>query len=85
MPSQTETLEPDFADVMLSLLPERVAVAAVPMFPGDGCRLELFPEEAFAIRGAVERRRVEFATGRWCARAALRKLGGPRVKNGLLI
>jgi len=61
----------------------RVAVAAIPIVPGDGKKIELFPEEAFAIRGAVERRRVEFASGRCCARAALRRLDGPTVAIGV--
>ena len=35
----------------------------------------LFPEEAEVVAGAVERRQLEFATGRACARAALGRLG----------
>jgi len=37
----------------------------------------LFAEEASQIASAVERRRLEFARGRNCARAALRRLGVP--------
>lgn len=37
----------------------------------------LFPEEARFIAGAVERRRLEFATVRACARTALSRLGYP--------
>ncbi len=38
----------------------------------------LFPVEAAAVASAVERRRLEFATGRACARTALARLGFPR-------
>lgn len=39
---------------------------------------ELFPEEAATVARAVDRRRREFTTGRWCARQALAQLGiGP--------
>jgi 4'-phosphopantetheinyl transferase EntD len=37
----------------------------------------LFPGEAAAVAGAVDSRRREFATGRLCAREALRALGMP--------
>lgn len=37
----------------------------------------LFDEESKQIASAVERRRLEFACGRQCARAALRRLGVP--------
>jgi 4'-phosphopantetheinyl transferase EntD len=37
----------------------------------------LFAEEASQMASAVERRRLEFARGRFCARAALRRLGVP--------
>ncbi|MEV0621147.1 4'-phosphopantetheinyl transferase superfamily protein [Nonomuraea sp. NPDC050404] len=39
----------------------------------------LFPAEAALINGAVEKRRREFATARWCARDALIRLGYPLV------
>jgi 4'-phosphopantetheinyl transferase EntD len=42
--------------------------------PGD-----LFGEEATVIAGAVPSRQREFATGRWCARQALARLGHPPV------
>jgi len=35
----------------------------------------LFPEEQALVASAVEKRRLEFARGRHCARAALRRLG----------
>ncbi len=37
----------------------------------------LFPEEWAAVAGAVEKRRREFSTARWCARLALRRLDLP--------
>jgi 4'-phosphopantetheinyl transferase EntD len=37
----------------------------------------LFPAEEAIISGAVEKRRREFATARWCARDALGRLGYP--------
>jgi 4'-phosphopantetheinyl transferase EntD len=47
----------------------------------------LFPEELASIREAILPRKIEFATGRWCARQALAARGiapGPllRKKNG---
>jgi 4'-phosphopantetheinyl transferase EntD len=83
MPPLLQCLEPDFAGLMSTLLPERVAVAAMSTVARASHNFELFPEEAAAIRGAVERRRAEFASGRWCARTALRELGGPAVGIGV--
>ena len=57
-----------------TLLPVEAAAAAVW---GDDPRAVLFPEEAAQIHGAVESRLREFATGRACARMALRKLRLP--------
>jgi 4'-phosphopantetheinyl transferase EntD len=37
----------------------------------------LFPEEEAVVARAVAKRRTEFATARYCARAALRRLGVP--------
>jgi 4'-phosphopantetheinyl transferase EntD len=54
-----------------TLLPVEAVAAAVW---GDDPRAVLFPEEAAQIHGAVESRVREFATGRACARMALRKL-----------
>ena len=56
------------------LLPAAVAVAEAF---GDVPEAALFPEEAAAIAGAVERRRREFASARSCAHTALRRLGLP--------
>jgi 4'-phosphopantetheinyl transferase EntD len=39
--------------------------------------IALFPQEQAVVAGAVEKRRLEFGTARWCARAALRGLGLP--------
>ena len=38
---------------------------------------DLFAGERGAVEGASPLRRAEFATGRWCARAALEQVGGP--------
>ena len=38
---------------------------------------DLFPEEAALVARAVEKRRREFATARWCAHKALAELGCP--------
>lgn len=43
----------------------------------DSAGAALFPEEQALVARAVDKRRVEFATGRMCARAALAKLGLP--------
>jgi 4'-phosphopantetheinyl transferase EntD len=58
------------------LLPAGVASYAVLEDDPDG---RLFPEEAAQIARAVPARRREFATGRMCARAALRQLGMAEV------
>lgn len=54
------------------LLPEDVVVAEL-FSSADG--VELFPQEARAVAGAVEKRRREFGTVRLCARRALARLG----------
>lgn len=43
----------------------------------DGFEDELYPAERELVRGAVDRRRAEFATVRNCARIALAELGLP--------
>ncbi|MFE7778362.1 4'-phosphopantetheinyl transferase [Streptomyces sp. NPDC057445] len=59
---------------MLSrLLPGGVVVECF----GDPPEAELYPEEAALVRNAVEKRRKEFTTVRYCARQALRRLGLP--------
>ena len=54
------------------------AVAAVETFE-DLTDVTLFPAEEAVLTQAVDRRRLEFATGRACARAALAQLGLPPV------
>ncbi|MDH6133778.1 4'-phosphopantetheinyl transferase EntD [Kitasatospora sp. MAA4] len=44
---------------------------------GDPAQVRLHPREALVVRDAVESRRREFATGRWCARRSLAELGLP--------
>ncbi len=39
----------------------------------------LFEDEKVLAESAIPRRQMEFATGRWCARMAMRKLGIPMV------
>jgi len=56
------------------LLPTAVACHAVTE---DVAHAGLFPDEAAFIAGAVESRRREFATARFCAREALARLGVP--------
>jgi 4'-phosphopantetheinyl transferase EntD len=63
-------------ELLAGLLPAGVAVAE--SF-GDEPEADLYPEEAAAVAGAVERRRREFAAVRACARTALAALGGPPV------
>ncbi len=54
------------------ILPASAAVAVTREDPPDAA---LFPEEEASVRGAVEKRRREFTTGRACAREALAQLG----------
>ncbi|WP_433550585.1 4'-phosphopantetheinyl transferase family protein [Micromonospora zamorensis] len=56
------------------LLPDGTAFADT--FADEHCAL--FPEEEAVIARAVEKRRREFVTGRWCARRALAALGVPQ-------
>ncbi|GLZ28842.1 4'-phosphopantetheinyl transferase [Lentzea sp. NBRC 105346] len=50
-------------------------IAAVERF--DDAEITLFPEEEAVLGKAVEKRRREFSTARWCAREALNVLGLP--------
>ncbi|MGK5531788.1 4'-phosphopantetheinyl transferase family protein [Streptomyces sp. URMC 129] len=59
------------------LLPPQVA--AVEAFTDPAEPPVLFPEEERHIARAVDKRRREFSTVRVCARAALERLGAPRV------
>lgn len=56
------------------LLPASAASAEIF---GDPVEARLFPEEEAEIAHAVDKRRREFAGGRWCAHRALRELGAP--------
>lgn len=59
---------------MLSqILPPKVIVVTMR---GD-IDAQLFPEEEWVVRNALESRRAEFATARACARQALSRLGLP--------
>jgi 4'-phosphopantetheinyl transferase EntD len=58
--------------VLEEILPS--AVVAEEAF-ADPPGVPLFPEEAAAVANAVAKRRDEFTTARYCARAALRRLG----------
>jgi 4'-phosphopantetheinyl transferase EntD len=59
--------------VIEELLPDPVvAVESFVDRPGG-----LFPEEEALLTRAVDKRRREFTTARWCARTALEKLGVP--------
>jgi 4'-phosphopantetheinyl transferase EntD len=60
--------------VLTGLLPSTVSVAEAF---GDETPSPLLPGEEAAVGNAVARRRLEFATGRRCAREALAKLGVP--------
>jgi 4'-phosphopantetheinyl transferase EntD len=60
--------------VIESILPEgTVAVDTFIDPPG----VTLFPEEEALVKQAVEKRRREFTTARWCARRAMAGLGRP--------
>ncbi|QUQ68519.1 4'-phosphopantetheinyl transferase family protein [Kutzneria sp. CA-103260] len=56
------------------LLPEKVAFAEAF---DDHSAVELFPEEEKVIVRAVDKRRREFSTVRYCARQAMKALGLP--------
>ncbi|MFI9503690.1 4'-phosphopantetheinyl transferase [Nocardia sp. NPDC052566] len=55
------------------------AVAAVESFGDPDTPVVLFPQEEAALGYSVAKRRNEFTTARWCARAALARLGLPAV------
>ncbi|MCA6104055.1 4'-phosphopantetheinyl transferase family protein [Bradyrhizobium australafricanum] len=64
------------AELLGKLFPRPVGVAATSF---NGANYPLFPSEENAVAGAVEKRRREFAAGRYCARRALSQLGFPTV------
>jgi 4'-phosphopantetheinyl transferase EntD len=66
--------------------PNRLKAMIEEILPGQAVAVEasddsaetmLFAEEQALLAGAVDRRQREFATGRMCARTALRQLGYP--------
>ncbi|MBB4892312.1 4'-phosphopantetheinyl transferase EntD [Streptomyces olivoverticillatus] len=59
-----------------NLLPPQVAAVEATC---DRMDVVLFPEEEAQIAGAVDKRRREFTTARWCARRAMGQLGLPAV------
>jgi 4'-phosphopantetheinyl transferase EntD len=59
-------------DLLSVLLPHGVAVTELFTDPPH---LELYPQEAAVVARAVDKRRREFAAGRFCAHSALRQLG----------
>ncbi|WP_330261482.1 4'-phosphopantetheinyl transferase family protein [Streptomyces sp. NBC_00539] len=60
--------------MLTKLLPAGVATAEATADPAE---VFLYPEEENLIRNAVPKRRLEFATVRWCARRAMDSLGLP--------
>ncbi|MCM2421608.1 MULTISPECIES: 4'-phosphopantetheinyl transferase family protein [unclassified Streptomyces] len=62
--------------MIAQLLPTEVVAVDATLDPPEAT---LFPEEAEQIRNAVEKRRLEFTTARWCARRALAGLGLPAM------
>ncbi|HTA97761.1 MAG TPA: 4'-phosphopantetheinyl transferase superfamily protein [Solirubrobacteraceae bacterium] len=56
------------------ILPGQVAAVEAR---DDSAEELLFGEEQALLEGAIDKRRREFATGRMCARSALRQLGHP--------
>jgi 4'-phosphopantetheinyl transferase EntD len=63
-------------ELLASVLPPGVVVEERFGSPAGGA---LFPEEERVVAAAVERRRLEYATVRACARACLERLGHPPV------
>jgi len=62
------------AEILSAVLPGTIAWVETRDDRGGD---ELFPAEAAVVARAVAKRRAEFATVRWCARAALARLGVP--------
>jgi len=59
-----------------TILPQEVITVDVQ---GYNSIAFLMPQEAAQLVNAVERRQQEYATGRCCAREALRRLGFPSM------
>jgi 4'-phosphopantetheinyl transferase EntD len=66
-----DRIEQQFAGWLRERLGEEVGIAVARL----DRQYPLFPDEESHIAGAVERRRIEFSVGRWCARQALGELG----------
>jgi 4'-phosphopantetheinyl transferase EntD len=66
-----DRIEQQFAGWLRERLGEGVGIAVARL----DRQYPLFPDEESHIAGAVERRRIEFSVGRWCARQALGELG----------
>jgi 4'-phosphopantetheinyl transferase EntD len=60
--------------VLDEIVPPQVVAVEAFEDPPD---VPLYPQEAALLSKAVASRRLEFGTGRWCARRALAKLGLP--------
>ncbi|WP_329312513.1 4'-phosphopantetheinyl transferase family protein [Streptomyces sp. NBC_01262] len=60
--------------MLTQLLPAQVVAVEATTAPVDAM---LFPEEERQIRNAVDKRRDEYTTVRWCARRAMAEMGLP--------
>jgi 4'-phosphopantetheinyl transferase EntD len=68
--------EPPTGSLLAGLLPPPLSVAELLDPPAE---LGLFPAEQALVQNAVDKRRLEFAAVRHCARTALAELGCPPV------
>jgi 4'-phosphopantetheinyl transferase EntD len=64
-------MDPLMRPLIADIGPPRVRIVETP----TDVDAPLYPEEYSVVASAVEKRRREFTTGRWCARAALADLG----------
>ena len=79
----TDTLAPRNVAQVAALDSSLAHLFAVPVAVATACpssSSELLPAERFAVAGAVDRRRHEYATVRACARQALHALGHSHAK-----
>ena len=78
--SHARQLVTDPGPLLGRLLPDGASVAESFGDPPPGtAETELFPAEQEAVRNAVDKRRREYSTVRYCARQALAGLGLPRI------
>ena len=77
MTARTEPDSPIGRAVLDAILP--ACAVAVESFGDPESEIVLFPQEEAALGASVAKRRREFTTARWCARAALARLGLPAV------